>query len=196
MAYGLRKINKNGIHHDFKWSLEVGTVVECPDWSPEPKCGNGLHLLPNAQGNWNLLHGHYWVVVEYDPTDLVMIDGEKGKVPKCKIVEIQDPENFDSDKLLSYFDWSKFDSRNAYCWAFSIGNHDVMIDKITDPEWAYWWALYIGNRDVMIDRVTDPAWAYIWARAIGDEDVMKSRITDSFWIEEWNESFPDNQIVV
>ena len=53
--YGLRKINKDGIHHGFQWPLEVGAIVECPDWNPEPECGGGLHMLPEAIGNYDLL---------------------------------------------------------------------------------------------------------------------------------------------
>ena len=55
--YGLRKINKDGIHYDFQWPLEVGAIAVAPDWNPEAECGGGLHLLPNAQGSYHLLDG-------------------------------------------------------------------------------------------------------------------------------------------
>lgn len=151
MAYGLRRINENRIHYGFKWPLEVGVTVECPDWDPKPKCGNGLHLLPNALGNWMLLfHGHWWTVVEYDEHELVMIDDGKGKVPRCKIIEIQHPEPRSPAKLLSYFDISKFDSQNAYFWAWKIGNHDIMKPRVTEPRWIDVWNYKFPNNRIKV----------------------------------------------
>ena len=69
--YGLRKIHKDGMHYGFQWPLEVGAVVSAPDWNPEAECGGGLHLLPNAQGDYSLLYGHYWAVVEFDESHYV-----------------------------------------------------------------------------------------------------------------------------
>ena len=105
--YGLRKINKNGIHHNLIWPLEVGAVVKCPDWNPEPICGGGLYLLPEAIGNYGLLDGHYWCVVEFDEDQMVRIDHDKAKVPECKIVYLSE----NPDGLKHYFDFNKFDSR-------------------------------------------------------------------------------------
>jgi hypothetical protein len=27
----------------------------------------------------------------------------------------------------------------AYWWAYHIGDHDIMIDKVTDTQWGRWW---------------------------------------------------------
>lgn len=120
--YGLRKINKDGIHYGFQWPLEVGAIAVAPDWNPEAECGGGLHVLPNAQGDYWLLRGEYWAVVEYDADSLVMIDDKKGKVPSCKIVYLSE----NPDGLLEYFKDVQFDSRNAYRWARRIGDREYM----------------------------------------------------------------------
>ena len=36
----------------FRWPLEVGAVVEAPDWDAVPKCGSGLHGCV-VLGWWN-----------------------------------------------------------------------------------------------------------------------------------------------
>ncbi len=149
--YGLRKISKDGKnrYNDFAWPLTVdGSPVECPDWDSEPECGGGLHCLPNAIGDWNLLNGHYWAIVKFNKKDMVMIGKGKCKVKKCKLVYLSESPA----GLLQYFDHNKFDSKTAYLWARDIGNQDIMIDRITESEYAYWWAKKLGNRDIMIAR--------------------------------------------
>ena len=181
--YGLRKIRKNGKndYNNFVWPLEVGAEVEASDWNSKPECGGGLHCLPNAQGHWYLLHGHYWAVLEFDEKDMILIDSGKCKVKKCKIVFLsENPEG-----LLQFFDHEKFDSETAYWWARNIGNKDIMIDKITDSHWAYYWADNFGNRDIMIDRITESQWAYRWAYNFGDRDIMIDRITEPVWAYTW-----------
>jgi hypothetical protein len=148
--YGLRKIKKDGTneYNNFVWPLTVGTEVEAPDWNPEPKCGGGLHCLPNANGNWWLLEGEYWAVLEFDEKDMVQIDNEKCKVKKCKIVFLsENPEG-----MLKFFDVSKFDSHSAYYWTFRIGNRDIMIDCVKKARWAMLWAYFIGDKEVMFQR--------------------------------------------
>ncbi len=181
--YGLRKISRNGTnnYNDFLWPLEVGAEVEAPDWNPEPKCGGGLHCLPNAIGCWGLLFGYYWAVLEFDENDMVLIGNDKCKVKKCKIVFLsENPEG-----MIQFFDHEKFDSRMAYYWSRDFGDQDIMIDKIKESMWAYKWAKDIGNQDVMIDRITEPLWAYYWARDIGNKDIMIDRITESQWAHYW-----------
>ena len=170
--YGLRKIRKNGNNYfnDFVWPLEVGAEVEAPDWNPEPVCGGGLHCLPNGDGNWDLFfsYGHYWAVLEFDEKDMVLIDSEKCKVKKCKIVFIsENPEG-----MLQFFDYENFNSRTAFHWARHIGNQDIMISKIVESEWAYKWAFHIGNRNIMINRITTVEAATDWALFIGDCEKM------------------------
>ena len=131
MKYGLRKVNKDLQHYDFTWPDQVGSIAKCPDWNPQPECGGGLHFLPEAVGDYDLLSGHYWVVVEYDDTKAVAIDLDKAKVEECKIVYFSE----DPSGLLEFFDANKLDSEHAYHWARDIGNHDVMIDRVTDSQW-------------------------------------------------------------
>lgn len=162
--YGLRKINITGNHYDFQWPLEVGAVATAPDWNPSPECGGGLHVLPNARGSYWLLDGHYWAVVEFNESDLVMIGSDKGKVPSCKIVYLSESTN----GLLNFFRDVKFEPENAYKWALHIGDRKHMKQFVTDPEWAYEWARDIGDREHMRQFITGSYWAYKWACDIGD----------------------------
>ena len=174
--YGLRKISKNGKNdfNDFVWPLEVGAEVEAPDWNPEPKCGGGLHCLPNAIGSWGLLNGYFWAVLEFDEKDMVLIGNDKCKVKKCKIVFLsENPEG-----MIKFFDHEKINSETAYKWARDIGNKNIMIDKILESRWAYWWGRNIGNRDIMIDRITESERAFWWALDIGDKDIMIARFPE------------------
>ena len=168
MKYGLRKLNKDGIHHNFQWPMEVGTTVECPDWDKTPKCGGGLHFLPEAHGDWTLLLGHYWCVIEYDDELAVDIDGQKSKVPNCKIVYLSESPT----EIRKFFpDWSPRNSEEAYYWALNIGDREEMKQHITEAEWAYYWARGIGDREEMKQHITEAEWAYCWAR---DIDGMES----------------------
>ena len=174
--YGLRKITKDGknSYNNFVWPLEVGAEVEAPDWNPEPKCGGGLHCLLDAQGGWPLLNGYYWAVLEFDEKDMVLIDGDKCKVRKCKIVFLsKNPEG-----LEKFFDFEKFDSQTAFYWAKNIGDRKQMIDKIAESGWAYYWSKDIGNREQMIDKITESEWAYYWARCVGDKEQMIAKFPE------------------
>ena len=62
--------------------------VECPDWDPEPICGNGLHGLLWGTGDGALLDWSSdakWLVVEVLASDIVKI-GEKVKFPKGNVI--------------------------------------------------------------------------------------------------------------
>ena len=178
LMYGLRKISKNNKNeffdeidefNDYDWPLEVGKRIN----KTPPKRGD-LYCLLNAKGNWNLLSGEYWAVLEFDEKDMVLIDNEKCKVKKCKIIFLsENPEG-----MLKFFDHEKFDSATAFKWASFVGNKDIMISKISESRWAYVWAKDIGNEDIMIDRITDSFWAYFWAKNIGNQDIMINKITD------------------
>jgi hypothetical protein len=192
--YGLRKISKDGKngHNDFVWPLTVGAEVEAPDWNPKQICGGGLHCLPNARGDWYLLEGDYWAVLEFDEKDKVQIDSDKCKVKKCKIVFLSEK----TEGILKYFDVNKFDSRTAYFWARNIGNQDIMIDRITNSYYAYCWAANLGDRDKIINRIKDPIWAFYWACNFGDRDIMIERITDPAVAYRWVLDFGDKDIMM
>jgi hypothetical protein len=145
--YGLRKIKKDGknSYNNFVWPLTVGAEVEASDWVRARVCGGGLHCLPNAQGNWSLLEGEYWVVLEFDEKDMVQIGNGKCKVRKCKIVFLsENPEG-----LLEYFDVNKFDSETAFRWAVNIGNREIMLGRITSSYYGYLWVDSIGDKEIM-----------------------------------------------
>ena len=190
--YGLRKIHKDGMHYNFRWPLEVGAVVTAPDWNPEAECGGGLHIFPNAQGNYDLLDGYYWAVVEFDEAELVVIDSEKGKVPSCKIAYISE----DTDGLLDFFKEVQFDNNNAYNWARWIGDREHMIQFITEPRWAYYWARDIGDREHMRQFVTEPEWAYKWALYIGDREHMRQFINEPDWAYYWALNIGDREYMI
>jgi hypothetical protein len=143
---GLHKANRNKKYRNFKWDLTVGAVNTAPDWNPLSKYG-GLHVLPNAQGSSYLLDasGDYWIVVEFDESDLVVINKKVAKVKQCKIVHVTENPN----ELLGYFKDVAFDNRSAYNWAKHIGDEAYMKQFITESKYAFWWALYIGDKEYM-----------------------------------------------
>jgi hypothetical protein len=77
-------------HGGFQWPKSG--PVECPDWSPEVKCGNGLHGLLWGEGDGSLLSfddGTKWMVVEIDPVSAVELSG-KIKFPRGVVVFVGD----------------------------------------------------------------------------------------------------------
>jgi hypothetical protein len=82
--YGLRTSNSDGTSFGgFRWP-ETG-MVECPDWSPAAKCGNGLHALLNGEGSASHLawdeHAR-WQLVGFD--EYVDLQG-KVKFAECEV---------------------------------------------------------------------------------------------------------------
>ena len=62
--------------------------VECPDWSPEQTCINGLHGWLWGIGDYalkNMNHGSKWIVIEVDKEDIIELNG-KVKCPRGKVV--------------------------------------------------------------------------------------------------------------
>jgi len=64
-------------------------IVECPDWDPKPKCGNGIHAWP-----WGMFLGEGkdvdatlpFLVLAATPSDVVSIDGGKVKAKSVEVV--------------------------------------------------------------------------------------------------------------
>src|SRR5208282_2815104 len=83
----LRRIGKDRkSKNDFAYPTGVGTVVEAPDWNPEPVCGGGLHGWPWGFGlgegmDYDIIED-IWLVIAAKPGDVV---GELEKGLKCKI---------------------------------------------------------------------------------------------------------------
>src|SRR5690606_21953739 len=68
-------------HGGFLWPVEG--YVACPDWSPKPRCGYGLHGLLWGEGDGSLLPWDpdaRWLVCEVDARQLGEPSG-KVKVP-------------------------------------------------------------------------------------------------------------------
>ena len=90
MAYYLRTTDNDGkAHGGFQWPVQVGAVVEAPDWSPKPECGKGLHGLLDGLGGASYLSWNadaLWWIVEAD--DAVCVDGDKWKFPRCTVVAV------------------------------------------------------------------------------------------------------------
>ncbi len=79
----------------FRWQLEVGAVIEAPDWRPNALCGGGLHGLAWAMGKWSLTHPDesdaVWVVYRAAVAETVSIDsGEKVKSKRAEVVYVGD----------------------------------------------------------------------------------------------------------
>ena len=211
----LRKCQKDGYSRNNFYYGNTGDIVTCPDWNPEPECGNGLHGLLEGSGNWALLYGEDWLIIEANESDIVEIDDQKCKFRTGTILFRGTTEELRNSEFPARFNLNSFyaykwgieignhdimmhkitKSYWAYKWAYTIGNHDIMINKITESEWAYFWAINIGNQDVMIDKINDSYNAYWWARNIGNQDVMKPKITDPYHINIWNMYFTNNQIM-
>ena len=78
-------------HGGFVWP-EAGPV-ECPDWDPTPKCGNGLHGLAWGTGDATMIEtglDRKWLVVKVRTSDVVDIDGDKVKFPRGEVVHCGD----------------------------------------------------------------------------------------------------------
>ena len=63
--------------------------VACTDWDPNPVCGGGLHGLLYGEGSafclsWN--PDDLWLVFAADPDSVVIIDGDKAKVPAAEVL--------------------------------------------------------------------------------------------------------------
>ena len=88
VTYVLRSNKASMVSHSgFVWP-ESGPV-ECPDWKPEARCGNGLHGLLMGEGDSSLLtwdDDAKWLVVAVDPAEVVKIDAAKVKFPRGEVV--------------------------------------------------------------------------------------------------------------
>ncbi len=87
----------------FIWPEEVGSVVTCPDWDPDPFSGHGLHgLRPGDQetGEWVTGPNAVWMVCSYDPETAV----EYGtvKVPSCVVEYVVDLKDGAPAKVTSW----------------------------------------------------------------------------------------------
>ena len=136
----LRKCQENGRSQNNFYYGKTDDIVTCPDWNPEPKCGNGLHGLLEGNGNWLLLEGSDWFVIEAKTEDIVEIDKDKCKSRTGKILFRGTTEKLRKSEFSAKF--NNLNSHAAYCWAINIGNIDLMINKVTDSKWAYHWAKY------------------------------------------------------
>jgi hypothetical protein len=71
---------------------------------------------------------------------------------------------------------------------------EIIKDIEIPSEWAYKWAIWIGDHDVMIDKVTESKWAYFWARHIGDHGIMNERVTDIEWRRWWDKTLTNKEL--
>jgi hypothetical protein len=191
MVLILRKCKKDGSSRCGFVYGQAGEVVTAPVWDPTPKCGNGLHGLKQGTGDWSLLKGNDWLVIEAEEKDIVDIDNEKCKFRTGKILY-----RGDETGLHQYAATMATNSESAYYWAKIIGDQEIMRDRVTDSEWAYYWARFLGNRKIMRDRVTESEWAYWWAKDIGDKEIMRDRVTTSSSAYWWSKNIGDREIMI
>ena len=185
MTLILRKCKKDGSSRNgFKYG-KIGDRVVCPDWDPKSECGNGLHGLKEGNGNWSLLEGDDWLIIDAD--DLVVdIDEYKCKFNTGAILFRGTKKQLAKSEFPKKL---KLNEESAYEWAIEIGNDDVMIKKIKSEKTAYEWAHYIGNEDAMIKKIKSEDYAYLWAFNFGDENKMIKKIKSKFYVREWNLRF-------
>ena len=69
-----------------KIQYKIGTVVECPDWDPDPgrECGGGLHLCLSAQQTQNFSGGRILKCL-VRPEDVIIYEPSIDKV-RCRAV--------------------------------------------------------------------------------------------------------------
>jgi len=89
--YFLRTTDKDGkAYGGFQWPMQVGAIVEAPDWNPRAECGNGLHGLKDGLGNASHLSSAsdavWWIVRADDAIDL----NGKHKFRRCEVVAFGD----------------------------------------------------------------------------------------------------------
>ena len=191
MALILRKCWASGYSNFNFFYGNAGDIVTAPDWDPKPECGNGLHGLLEGNGNWDLLVGSDWLVIEANESDIVNIDNQKCKFRTGKILFRGTANQLINSEFPNKFNLNE---HSAFNWAYFIGNKDIMIGKIASSYWAYKWAYNIGDKDVMINKITESKWAYWWAYFFGNYNVMKPKVTDQIDILLWNYSFPYDKI--
>jgi hypothetical protein len=67
--------------------------VSCPDWDPEPECGNGLHGLAQGEGSSSLFSSEpdvLWMVVRVRTSEMVKTDNGKVKFPRGTVIYVGD----------------------------------------------------------------------------------------------------------
>ena len=213
MTLVLRMCKSDGSSSNGFFYGKTGDRVTCPDWRSQPVCGYGLHGLKEGNGDWLLLDGEDWLIIDADD-QIVDIDECKCKFntgiilfrgTQKQLANSEFPSKLNLNSKSAY-QWAQSignkdimidkitDSESAYYWALNIGDKDVMINKITNPKYAYYWAYYIGNHDVMINKINSDEYAYYWARFIGNRDIMKLKLKNNFWIKMWNYSFHHDMI--
>ena len=73
ITYILKSVNADlTSYNNFQWK-ESG-IVTCPDWSPKPECGNGLHGFLMGEGSGELANWKAdakWLVLEVDKASVV-----------------------------------------------------------------------------------------------------------------------------
>ena len=82
----LRKCNYDGLSSRNFYYGNFSDIVTATDLNPEPICGNGLHGLLEGNGDWLLLNGNNWLVIEANKEDIVKIDKNKCKFRTGKIL--------------------------------------------------------------------------------------------------------------
>ena len=79
--------------HGYRYPTTVGSMVECPDWEPQPKCGHGFHGLLDGIGDHALIDAspsRLWQVFGVKRDEVVAIDDAKVKFRRGLLLYIGD----------------------------------------------------------------------------------------------------------
>lgn len=172
----------------FLWP-EVGEIVKPIRWDERPICGNGIHGLLNAHGNWALMSrssGRTYQVIECDEYVEVTEDGGgKVKTNKAKLIYQGDLAG-----AMKFFPKFKHPEDLTPQEALARGFHDVgardkmakIIIESGSAGWANAWARNIESHQNQIVQVVidskDAYEAYVWARDVGTyKDDMAEIVT-------------------
>lgn len=84
----LRMDNDGVSYAGFRWKpLGVWTVA--PDWNAQPMCGYGLHGQGQS-GHGYTIKGSRIALCAVKVAEIVVVDGDKIKVPRARIVAVDD----------------------------------------------------------------------------------------------------------
>ena len=77
----------------YRYPTTIGSMVECPDWEPQPKCGHGFHGLLDGIGDHALIDAspsRLWQVFGVKRDEVVAIDDAKVKFRRGLLLYIGD----------------------------------------------------------------------------------------------------------
>ena len=129
-------------------------------------CSSGFHFCTNLEDCFKYYTiSPNMIVCEVQATNYTDAESDCSK-RTCQTLSIT--SQISLDEVKNYIS----NSKNAYRWAYNIGDTEHMKQYVKDSEYAYFWAKNIGDKEHMKQYITDSHYAFYWALYIGDEEYM------------------------